>query len=454
MVDLIILLLCPGKKLKYWTGETETLAQLKYFILKVIILYQGCLVWGPRVVIPKNLQNKILDLLHEGHLGIVKMKQIARSVVWWPKIDQCIELTTSRCSGCLAARKSPPKVQLHPWEPAKTPWDRIHLDFATSKLGKFLICVDAFSKWPEVIPMKNTTAPQLIQVMEILFSRYGLPKKVFSDNGPEFVSDLFDTFLQKKGIKQKTSPVARPASNGLAERHIQTVKSALKKMEDEPGSLNHKLAKFLLAYRNAPHSLTNETPAQLFLGRNLRTKLTLVQPDHEEIVQLRNEKIVKNYGGVANKPFEIGQKVMSKNFAKNGKPWVHGKILAQPGTLTYIVQVGPNKYVKRHFDQLIRVHSGSELTTNDHQNDDFNIPITVSETTRTALIGSRVEAAVSDQTTNNSQNDGSSPNDNPQEGEGGSILQEPDIVERRYPIRNRNVPRHLQDYNLETDTSP
>ena len=84
-------------------------------------VYQGCIVWGPRVLIPKALQNGILELLHEGHLGVVKMKQIARSLVWWPKIDKCIELVTSKCSGCLSVRNAPTKVQIHPWEPNTTP---------------------------------------------------------------------------------------------------------------------------------------------------------------------------------------------------------------------------------------------------------------------------------------------------------------------------------------------
>ena len=78
------------------------------------------------------------------------------------------------------------------------------------------MCVDSYSKWPEVMPMTTTAAPQLIKVMKSLFARWGLPKKVFSDNGPEFVSKEFEAFLAEGGIKHKTSPVKRPATNGLA----------------------------------------------------------------------------------------------------------------------------------------------------------------------------------------------------------------------------------------------
>ena len=94
------------------TGNWVKDEEIKPFYLKrgELSVYQGCVVWGPRVLIPSKLQNKVLALLHEGHLGIVKMKQIARGLIWWPKIDKSIELITARCSGCLSVRNAPPKV--------------------------------------------------------------------------------------------------------------------------------------------------------------------------------------------------------------------------------------------------------------------------------------------------------------------------------------------------------
>ena len=61
---------------------------------------QGCLVWGLRVVIPQQLKKRMLEELHEGHLGIVKMKSVARNHLWWPGIDREIEEVTRSCEGC------------------------------------------------------------------------------------------------------------------------------------------------------------------------------------------------------------------------------------------------------------------------------------------------------------------------------------------------------------------
>ena len=61
----------------------------------------GCLFWGHRLIIPHVRRTAILDELHIVHTGIVKMKALARSFVWWPKIDQDIENVSKSCKLCL-----------------------------------------------------------------------------------------------------------------------------------------------------------------------------------------------------------------------------------------------------------------------------------------------------------------------------------------------------------------
>ena len=64
-----------------------------------ITVIQGCLMWGIRAIIPPKLRGRVLDVLHSTHLGVVKMKSLARSYVWWPKIDKEIEEITKHCTG-------------------------------------------------------------------------------------------------------------------------------------------------------------------------------------------------------------------------------------------------------------------------------------------------------------------------------------------------------------------
>ena len=59
-----------------------------------------CLLWGTRVIIPNKLYSTVLDELHTGHPGIVRMKAIARSYVWWPGLDKAIENQVKSCKPC------------------------------------------------------------------------------------------------------------------------------------------------------------------------------------------------------------------------------------------------------------------------------------------------------------------------------------------------------------------
>ena len=103
--------------------------------------------------------------------------------------------------------------------------------------------------------MSSTTSEKTIETLQMLFARYGVPAQLVSDNGPQLKSDEFEQFLKKNGIKHITSAPYHPARNGLAERCVESLKNGMKS-QTEVKYLNIKLARFLLAYRNAPHSTT------------------------------------------------------------------------------------------------------------------------------------------------------------------------------------------------------
>ncbi|XP_039469023.1 uncharacterized protein K02A2.6-like [Oreochromis aureus] len=220
----------------------------------------GCLLWGRRVIIPLSLQTKLLKQLHAGHSGIVRMKEIARSYFWWPNMDKQIEEIAKNGSSCHKVRNNPPLAPLHPWEFPQEPWHRVHIDFAGPYEDKmFLVAVDAHSKWPEVTIMKSTTTEKTIEALGEMFSRFGSPTQIVSDNGPQLVSQEMEAFLQANGVQHITSAPYHPATNGLAERFVQTMKHALKTSQGQ-GTLHQRLHKFLLNYRNSPHATTRTSP--------------------------------------------------------------------------------------------------------------------------------------------------------------------------------------------------
>ena len=181
---------CPELLKPFWSHRNE------------LSIEEGCILWGVKVLVPKKLQPAVLQMLHEGHVGMVKVKQIARSYVWWPHIDKDIEELVKGCKSCQQDQKPPVPAPLHPWLWPSKPWIRVHLDFAGPFMGKtFLIAVDAFSKWPEIIEMSTTTAANTIRVLRELFAVHGIPEQLVSDNGPQFVSTEFLEFCKSNGVK-------------------------------------------------------------------------------------------------------------------------------------------------------------------------------------------------------------------------------------------------------------
>ncbi|CAC5399297.1 unnamed protein product [Mytilus coruscus] len=264
--------------------------------------------------------------------------------------------------------------------------------------------VDAHSKWPEVIKMKNITSESTINVLRTIFSRNGIPSRIVSDNGPQFTSQEFENFMQLNGIKHIRSASYHPSTNGLAERFVQTFKQAMKSSSNDSGTVSKKLAQFLLAYRN--------TPAKLMIGRELKTRMNLLRPNIDNQVQRKQEEMCerrKTY----QREFKDGQSVVVRDYRDKNK-WTPGTISTKTGPVSYRVQVDPTTIWtiwRRHADQII----------------DSNI--------------SSTEQAISEQTTldNNISSEHGNPTENehrPQKPEEHKSNQ-PTTPVKRYPTRER-----------------
>lgn len=319
-------------------------------------LDRDCITWGTRVVIPESMRKDILELLHDNHLGMVRTKMLARNFLWWPNLDQDIEIKVKSCEICQATQNSSPKITSQNWPEAKRRWERVHIDFAKdtsdslikTSTGHYLLCmVDAFSKWVEVILMNKTTSEETVEKIRSLIAAYGFPEVIVSDNGPQFTSDEFKLFLKNNGIKHLLTPPYHAQSNGAAERTVQTVKKNLLKLVLEEKRLTrktgfqHKIDNFLFSYRNTPHTSTGKTPAELFLQRRPRTRLSLLLPMLDDIP--KSPSTVPLY--------HVGDAVYVRTVRGEKVSWMPGEILRQRGKVTYDVWVtGQRRYC--HIDHL------------------------------------------------------------------------------------------------------
>ena len=175
--------------------------------------------------------------------------------VWWSGIDKELESLVKSCPDCTVVKQAPAKAPLHPWSWPTRPWERIHMDVAGPFMNKsFLIVVDTYSKWAEVIEMSQTTAARMISVLRQVFSSLSIPEQIVLDNGPQFVSSEFAEFAKLNGIKHIRISPYHLATNGEAERFVRTFKEAMKAGKNDGLILSHRLAGFLL---HLPHYPTH-----------------------------------------------------------------------------------------------------------------------------------------------------------------------------------------------------
>ena len=332
---------------------------------------EGCILKhneGVRMVIPKAIRPQLLQQLHRAHVGTDRMKQLACRYIWWPNINADIDRITKCCEACTLYRNKPPVVPLHPWEFPHHPWARVHIDYAGPFFGfMWLIIVDAYSKWPEVVKLHvgSTSAKQTVWALTKIFARFGVPWQVVTDNGLQF-----KTFCNQRGILHSRIPAYHPSSNGQAERFVQTFKRGIKKgMEEEGAQLEDVVDTFLAVYRNTSHHTTGECPVVSLMGRPLRCVLDLLQPydgNHsdqqlQDKVRLSQEK-QKNYDKKARhrKSLVLGDAVLVRQPDRQGKEiWRPATIVSVLETQYYEVLITDSGTRRKvHMNQLLHRSAG------------------------------------------------------------------------------------------------
>ena len=237
----------------YWDSRSE------------LSVMDGILYKGMRIVVPPTLRPRMLNLIHESHLGIVKCKQRAREVLYWPSMNADIEQTVQNCSKCASYQNCLPAEPLKPTPTPDLPWSEIGTDLFQFDGKTYLITVDYYSKFIEVDEVKDLRCSTTLERLKAQFSRHGLPETLRHDNGTMYNSQLLKRFCRDHGICVRTSSPRYPRSNGEVERAVQTIKRLWRKCSDKHLAL--------LDYRTTPLEGIHLSPAQLLMGRRPRNTL-------------------------------------------------------------------------------------------------------------------------------------------------------------------------------------
>lgn len=154
-------------------------------------------------------------------------------------------------------------------------WDHLAADFlGPLPSGEYLFTiVDYYSRWLEVVVMtKTTNADKVVKELDNLFTIYGLPASIATDNGPQFLSGTFKRYMEENGIVHRRISPLWASGNGEIERQNRLLLKRMKIANAERKTWETELQTYLKMYRSTSHSTTGVSPAELLFGRKLRTK--------------------------------------------------------------------------------------------------------------------------------------------------------------------------------------
>lgn len=246
-----------------------------------------------QVVVPKDLKEQVLEAHHGlpgvGHFGVTKTLRRLRQAFYWGQSRRDVEDFCRRCDAC-TARKGPQDLSHAPLQSYQVgaPMDRVAVDvlgpLPRSRQGNrfVLVAIDYFTKWPEAYAMPDQEAETVVEALvQGMFSHFGTPSELHSDQGRNFESRVFAAMCNRLGIRKTRTTPLHPQSDGLVERFMRTLGAqlALTTAQDQ-SDWDLQLPLVLLACRTAVQESTGCTPALLMLGRELRTppELTYGRP--------------------------------------------------------------------------------------------------------------------------------------------------------------------------------
>ncbi|XP_062849175.1 uncharacterized protein K02A2.6-like [Trichomycterus rosablanca] len=326
----------------------------------------GLLRRGKQIVIPKSMREHMLQKIHEGHQGLTKCRERYRGAVWWPGIAGKVKNLVLSCEHCKIHRPSQHREPLITTPLPDLPWQKLAADLCEHKGHHYLIVIDYFSRWLEILNLPKTNSDTVIQKLKSIFTRFGTPEELMTDNGPQFSADQFRRFAAEYNFQHVTSSPHFPQSNGAAERAVKTAKWILKQADPH-------LA--LLSYRSTPTEPTRESPAKLLMGREIRTTLPVLkerlQPmwPNLETVRANDAKAKLSYEKYYNRmystqplpPLTIGDKVRLK--IDGEKAWTTTATVQRretaPRSFTLETERGDTPRRNRRHIQLVNQESSS-----------------------------------------------------------------------------------------------
>ena len=317
-----------------------------------LVVQDGLVLRGDRVVIPSTLRKEAIQDLHTAHQGIESTLRRTRGSIYWPNMNNEVKDYISRCEICLTYAPRQQKEPLLCHEVPDCPWTKVATDLFQLENKDYLVTIDYFSDFFEVDCLYSTTSETVIKKLKGHFARYRIPDEIISDNGPQFTAEEFRVFAQTYGFKHTCTSPHHHQFNGKAESAVKQAKKTLR-MARVSGN-DFYLA--LLNVRNTSQEGYNTSPAQRMMSRNTKTlfpvSVSLLKP---HVAQNTMDSILKkqdkqqryyNRGAKALEQLHQGDRVKLQPFTLGKKDWADGQVVKEVHPRSYEVQADGKAYIR------------------------------------------------------------------------------------------------------------
>ena len=183
----------------------------------------GLILKATRIVIPWTLRESTLQQLHEGHLGFTKCYNRAKQTVYWPNLRKELEDLVLNCQLCLKhsqAKCRPKPTPSFGQEIPAVPWTKLASDIFHFQNNSYLLIVDFTSRFLIVCKLTSMIAKHVASHFSQVFSEYGWPDTLLTDNGPCYAAQEFKQLMMDMSVNHITSSPHYPQSNRLAEKYV------------------------------------------------------------------------------------------------------------------------------------------------------------------------------------------------------------------------------------------
>lgn len=320
--------------------------------LDELVIQDGLIFKGNRVLIPKAMQRRMVEMIHGAHSGVNACVAKARELMFWPGMTSQIRDHVSNCLACRAYDVRQTKEPMMLREVPERPWQKVALDIFAHDGKDYLIVVDYFSDYFEIDALTSTSAQAVINKLRSQFARHRIPEEVVSDNGPQFSSNEFRNFSEKWDFLHRSTSPYHSQSNGKAESAVKEAKKLLTRAKET----NEDPYIMLLERRNTPSAEIGCSPAQRLFSRRTRTLLpvanTLLRPEipsHSLVYKRLRERMLrqKKYYDRGTKQLprlSPGDEVWVAPTPGTNGLWRRGRVEGLKGERSYEVRVGNNLF--------------------------------------------------------------------------------------------------------------